>query len=150
MCPGMNLSTRRRVGRFELSKSLETRRRDFTGHKFATDNNSKTRRRMRHRASPIVCFRGHGGLVWPAKFSPGGTHFASSDINGEIRLWRLSDPTESIIIGHHANAAYSLAFSPDGKRLVSGGIDQTANIWNLGSRAEITTLKRHSNRVWGA
>jgi WD40 repeat protein len=75
---------------------------------------------------------GHSAGVAQLAFSPNGDILASASINGEIKLWRVSDWSELSTLSGHTSGVGSLAFSPDGAILASSSDDGTIRLWGVG------------------
>jgi WD40 repeat protein len=73
-------------------------------------------------------------------FSADGSHFATGEANGDIRIWKENDLTSKRIRGHNSQV-WSVAFSADGEILASGSEDSVARVklWN------VATGKLHSS-----
>ncbi len=73
-------------------------------------------------------------------FSPDGSHMASSDFDGTVRLWNVASGQQ---IGQplrsDAGWVNAVAFSPDGSRLATatGGPEETVRLWNVASGQQI-------------
>lgn len=86
-------------------------------------------------AQPIgVAQPAHGASVQVLAISPDGSHLATADLRGSMRLWRRGDGpwlplAELRVAGMPAVAATALAFSPDGSRLASGGANGSLRVW---------------------
>jgi WD40 repeat protein len=73
-------------------------------------------------------------------YSPDGQTIAASTSSGEIRLWRVSDGSYSLICLGHTNWVRAIEFSPDGRYLASSSDDRTIQIWDLQDGTCIRTL----------
>jgi len=78
---------------------------------------------------PIAVLERHHAAVTSARFSPDGQLLATSDLSGQVILWRTGSWT-SVRILNHGSEVYALAFSPDGKTLASSGGDMRIMLWN--------------------
>ncbi|MFN2602528.1 MAG: WD40 repeat domain-containing protein [Gemmatimonadaceae bacterium] len=78
---------------------------------------------------PIAVLQRHQAGVTSAKFSPDGSLLATSDLNGQVILWRTGSWTPARIL-NHGSEVYAIAFSPDGKTLASSGDDHKIILWN--------------------
>ncbi|WP_026103034.1 hypothetical protein [Pseudanabaena sp. PCC 6802] len=74
-------------------------------------------------------------------FQPDGEVLATSNANGEVHLWRVSDGQILLTCRGHTNWVRRVAFSPDGKKLASGSEDRTIRIWDLSSGECLNTIK---------
>ncbi len=85
---------------------------------------------------PII-LSGHLGPVKSVAWCPQvGTHvLASSDMNGDVRLWDLhATPVSGWITGGHRDLVRALSWSPDGSLVASGSDDLTIRLWDRQSR----------------
>lgn len=74
-------------------------------------------------------FRGLGGLVWAARFTPDGRRVLTIGGN-DARLWDRA--TRSLLVRFSPHGAVASAdISPDGQLLVTGSWDQSAKIWDI-------------------
>ncbi len=81
-------------------------------------------------------------------FSPNQQFLAEGDINGEIRLYQVSDWRQLNIFRGHTDWVTSIAFSPDSSILASGSEDQTIKLWNVITGQCLDTLQGHSKGIW--
>jgi hypothetical protein len=67
-------------------------------------------------------------------FSPDGKTLASGSADETIRLWDVSNPKSTQLLGKpltgHTDYVVSVAFSPDGKALAAGSWDTKIILWN--------------------
>lgn len=64
-------------------------------------------------------------------FSPDGSLFAVVDLDGTLRLWRVSDWQLLSTVLNSTDRLNSLAFSPDGKYIALGSWNGTVSIWGI-------------------
>jgi len=68
------------------------------------------------------------GHFWPIRsvvFSPDGQTLASSDNDGQVRLWDVKARSLQKAVTGHSGAVWSVTFNPDGKTLASASSDRT-------------------------
>ncbi len=80
-------------------------------------------------------------------FSPNQKLLVVGDMNGEIRLYQVSDWRQLNILGGHTDWVTSIAFSPDSSILASGSEDQTINLWNVTTGQHLNTLQGHKKGI---
>lgn len=71
------------------------------------------------------------GTVLSVVFSPDGQLLATSNANGEIYLWRVSDGQCVLTCKGHRNWVRRIIFSPDGTVVASSSEDRTIRIWQV-------------------
>jgi WD40 repeat protein len=78
-------------------------------------------------------YEGHGSQVWGVAFAADGSHAASGDDDGFVRLWDMTEtaPTVRVLPKWHSSWVRSVAFSPDGKVLASSGGDGRIILWDV-------------------
>jgi WD40 repeat protein len=64
-----------------------------------------------------------------------------------IKVWRLSDKTNTATLKGHTGPVYALQLTHDSKTLYSGSHDDTIKVWRLSDCTNITTLKGHTLSV---
>ncbi|MER6216101.1 serine/threonine-protein kinase [Streptomyces sp. NPDC001674] len=74
-----------------------------------------------------------------AKFSPDGKTLAFGGGAG-VRMWDLTDPSQTQTVKAENDSANSLAFSPDGKTLAEGGYKSVVRLWHTSDRTRAATL----------
>jgi WD40 repeat protein len=80
---------------------------------------------------PVV-LRGHEGTIQDMAFSPDGSHLATGDSSGALRLWNLADLTVApVVLRGHAGSVFQVMYSSDGHHLASGGRDGVVRLWEL-------------------
>jgi WD40 repeat protein len=80
--------------------------------------------------------------VLAVAYSLDGKKLASSDSNGQIRVWRVRDGECLLSFIGHNNWVRSLCFSPDGLYLASTSDDRTIKIWDLEDGTCLRTIDR--------
>lgn len=65
---------------------------------------------------------------------------ASAHDSNIIRLWDISNGSESAKFIGHTERINTIVFSPDGKLLVSGSEDETIKFWDLSNKSILDTL----------
>ncbi|MBF2000671.1 MAG: NACHT domain-containing protein [Synechococcales cyanobacterium M58_A2018_015] len=89
------------------------------------------------------------GSILSVAFSPDGQLLASSDADGEIRLWRVSDGQQLFSCKETQNQwVWSLCFSPDSRLLASSHEDQTVRLWDVATGECVQELRGHTNWVF--
>lgn len=81
-------------------------------------------------------------------FSPDGQRLATSDINGIIRLWQVSDGKQILTCEGHGSWVCLVAFSPDGQWLASASEDHTIKLWSTQTGHHSHSLAGHRSWVW--
>ncbi|PSB08749.1 hypothetical protein C7B76_26110, partial [filamentous cyanobacterium CCP2] len=88
------------------------------------------------------------GSILSVAFSPDGQHLATSDADGEIRLWRVADGTQRLAMREALNWVWSVVFSPDSQTIASSGEDPIIRLWEVQTGDCIQELEGHTNWVW--
>lgn len=88
---------------------------------------------------PVAVLVRHHAAVTSARFSPNGNLLATSDLNGQVILWRTGSWTPVRIL-NHPSEVFALAFSPDGKTLASSGEDHRIILWNTITGKQLRTI----------
>jgi WD40 repeat protein len=131
---------------------LET---DLTGYDFSglTIRNCDLRSLKLHHANfsktifrDCVFAATFGGITSVA-FSSDGLCLASSDTNGEIHIWDISNGQQLFNCKGHNSWVWHLAFSPLYPVLASCGQDHTIKLWNTTTGECLKTLDGHSSIV---
>ncbi|MBD3883176.1 hypothetical protein IFO70_15530 [Phormidium tenue FACHB-886] len=88
------------------------------------------------------------GSILAVAFSPDGKLLATSDGDGEIRLWQARDGRQMFTCRDHASWVKSIAFSPDSQILASSGEDQIIRLWDVATGQCYQDFRGHTNWVW--
>lgn len=88
-----------------------------------------------------------GHTIRAVAFSPDGKTLATSDDNGEIRLW---DTTGNAIgTGFGAGGGMrGIAFTPEGDRIVSNSVDGMLTLWDLQGKQQWQTAVTTQPQSW--
>ncbi|WP_310426410.1 NB-ARC domain-containing protein [Chamaesiphon sp. VAR_48_metabat_135_sub] len=95
-----------------------------------------------------VFTQGFGGIVF-AICHPAGDLVATSDANGNVSLWQISDGQRIAIYQGHTNWTRALAFNADGTILASSSEDCTVRFWNIQTGKQIGILGPHTHTFRG-
>jgi WD40 repeat protein len=87
-----------------------------------------------------------GGITSVA-FSPDGCCLATSDTNGEINIWDVSNGKQLFSCKEHNSWVWNIAFSPVHPVLASCGQDHTIKLWDTTTGASLQTLHGHTSIV---
>jgi WD40 repeat protein len=88
------------------------------------------------------------GSMLSITFSPDGKLLATSDADGEIRLWQVSDGKQLFTCQEHQHWVWSVAFSPDSRSLASASEDKTIKLWHTDTGQCYQELQGHTHWVW--
>ncbi|MCC5641660.1 hypothetical protein LC607_01530 [Nostoc sp. CHAB 5824] len=135
-----------------LLAQLET---DLTGYDFSclTIRNCDLRLLNLHRVNftqttfrECVFAATFGGITSVA-FSPDGRCLATSDTNGEIHVWDISNSKQLFSCKEHNSWVWNIAFSPVYPVLASCGQDHTIKLWDTTTGECLKTLYGHTSIV---
>lgn len=82
-------------------------------------------------------------------FHPHRDVFASTHIDGRIRIWDATTQERLADLEGPRTPLVKLAYSPNGRRLVSCGDDAAITVWDPETRLKLLELKGHANTVFG-
>lgn len=74
---------------------------------------------------------GHSGWVMGLAFSPDGRTLASTSLDGSVRIWDISQGSETIsVTSPVAGFGTRVTYSPNGQEFATSGGDGTVTLWN--------------------
>lgn len=91
------------------------------------------------------------GSILCVAYSPDGELLATSDGDGEIRVWQTRDGRQLLTCREHTSWVKAIAFSPQqdsGPILASSGADQIIRFWDINTGQCYQDFRGHSNWVW--
>ncbi|MCS7016711.1 MAG: WD40 repeat domain-containing protein [Gemmatales bacterium] len=80
-------------------------------------------------------------------FSPEGKFLAAGCLDGNIRLWEVSNGNLIRLISAHGSQVTALIFHPSGQVLISASRDRTIRLWNMANGQLLRTLEGHQSWV---
>ncbi|MEN8215574.1 MAG: NB-ARC domain-containing protein [Pseudomonadota bacterium] len=88
------------------------------------------------------------GRIFCLKFSPDGQLLATTDSQGQIRLWQMPEFKNLMTCQGPDEWILSVVFSLDGKILASCSNNNTIRLWNVHDGQCFKTLQGHTNTVY--
>ena len=79
--------------------------------------------------------------------SPEGSKFAACNFQGDVALFDMDNPDQSVTLRGQAARSRGVAFSPDGAYLAAASGDQTIRVWNTATSWERTNASPRT--FWG-
>ncbi|PSB57870.1 NB-ARC domain-containing protein [Chamaesiphon polymorphus] len=90
------------------------------------------------------------GSVFTVAFSPDRQYLATGGMDGQIRIWKVSDGQQILAWQAHGDWIRNVTFSPDGKLIASSSNDATVRIWDWERVECLHILRGHTDWVWSA
>ncbi|QTE01905.1 translocation protein TolB [Streptomyces cyanogenus] len=88
-----------------------------------------------------------GGQTWSAVFSPHGRTLATIGTDHKVRLWNVSSPVRSTLLGPaltgNKGVLWWLAFSPNGRVVAGAGSDGRVWLWKVTDPAHPVSMGRN-------
>jgi WD40 repeat protein len=92
-------------------------------------------------------FQSDSHHVWSVAISPDSQSFASSNGDGSIDVWNMSDRKLRYRLLGHLDTVWSVAISPNNQMLASASSDKTIKLWDSRTRELLHTFTGHLDRV---
>ncbi|MEZ6141219.1 MAG: FecR domain-containing protein [Zavarzinella sp.] len=90
-------------------------------------------------AAPIQSVSLGSSALDQIEYSPNGRYFATSERNGQVKLWASADRTAFAVPAKHGDGRTIIDFSPESDLLVSAGRDRTLSIWSIADHRNVFT-----------
>ncbi len=87
------------------------------------------------------------GAVFSVDFRGDGEYFASGELSGYLRLWRVRDGENLWAVKTCDSWIRSVAFSGDGKLIAVGSGDHSLQLWDFSRGELVGSLRGHSDQV---
>ena len=116
---------------------------------FATNADDNTTRvwDLQSPAPGGMLYKGEGGRVWDASFSPDGRQVVISNDDNIARIWDTNSGNLLVKLIGHTNSVVSAIFSADGKTVLTSSGDGTARLWDAASGRELRRFEGHQDVV---
>lgn len=110
---------------------------DYAGHVIAWDCSGDTPKLRWN-------IEAHSNSIYSLAASADGTHFATGDRDGTIRIWQAVDGRRITEIAGLAHPIYGVVFHPDGRRLISADRQPQKprlKLWELATGKELQCIE---------
>jgi len=81
------------------------------------------------------------------KATKNGKYIIAGDLNGDIKLYNITDGSLSMTLSGHTGAVNALDLTKDGKYIVSGSSDDSIKIWDIATGSLNATINAHTNDI---
>lgn len=82
-------------------------------------------------------------------FSPSGNSLVTGLSDYSVRVWRVKDGANTLLLKGHTRKVNAVAFSPDGTLIASGSGDLSIRIWRASDGELLGVLNGHQGSVMG-
>jgi WD40 repeat protein len=89
------------------------------------------------------------GAVFSVAFSPDGSLFATGELSGYLRLWRVSTGEAIWAVKTCQSWIRCVAFSPDGASVAVGTGTHTVELWDVATAQSVRSLIGHRDQIHG-
>ena len=98
----------------------------------------------------LAIFKGHGGSVISAVFSPDGRHVLTASADAAAVIWDAAAAKPIVVLRGHTQGISTAAFSPDARRVITASDDRSARIWDAATGTTERVLIGHEGRLRSA
>ncbi len=91
--------------------------------------------------------KGHTGWLLDAAISRDGTRYASSSVDGTIRIWSSSGELLAVLEHPTGTKVHSIQFARDLNTIVSGASDGVVRIWDIQAKSIVREFRGHESAI---
>ena len=91
----------------------------------------------------------HRGPITKVRFSPSGSHFYTSSLDGDVKIYDAvtGKCVNTIEAGHSGASIIGIDYSKSGNHLLTTGLDGLGRLWDLSSGKSICTYAGAAQKV---